>query len=65
MPELIKIVEDLPKRKSEPKEDEEPLNDDFRLWLTSMPIAEFPVQVLQNSVKLTNEPPRGAKSNVI
>ena len=43
LPELIKIVEDLPKWKTEPKEDEEPFNDDFWLWLTSMPIEEFPV----------------------
>lgn len=47
LPELIKIVDDLPKKiKAELKEDEEPVSEDFRLWLTSMPIEEFPVQVL-------------------
>jgi len=46
LPELVKIVEDIPKRKLEPQENEEPLNDDFWLWLTSMPIDDFPVQVL-------------------
>lgn len=40
-------------------------NEDFRLFLTSMPCDYFPISVLQNSIKVTSEPPKGIKANLL
>ncbi|KAL1498812.1 hypothetical protein AB1Y20_014117 [Prymnesium parvum] len=37
----------------------------FRVFLSSLPQKVVPVQVLQSSIKLTNEPPSGLKANML
>ena len=43
----------------------EKLPPHFRMWLTTAPASSFPVAVLRRSIKLTNEPPRGLRTNVL
>ena len=40
------------------------IKDGFRMWLTSMPVNYFPIPILQNSIKITNEAPSGIKANM-
>ncbi|XP_069560973.1 dynein axonemal heavy chain 6 [Brachyistius frenatus] len=54
-------MEELIKSFNEP---ETLIHDSFRLFLSSMPTKVFPVTVLQNSVKVTNEPPKGLRANM-
>jgi len=55
MPELENLVQGF---------FDQEVNPDFRLFLTSAPSPDFPVSVLQVSVKLTTEPPRGLRANI-
>jgi dynein heavy chain len=57
MPSLEKICEGF--------EESAHIHKDFRLYLTSMPAEYFPVPILQNGVKLTIEPPKGLRANVL
>ncbi|EFN73504.1 Dynein heavy chain 1, axonemal [Camponotus floridanus] len=56
MPQLESLVETLL---------QENIHRDFRLWLTSSPSLNFPVNILQNSSKMTIELPRGIKANML
>ncbi len=55
MPTLERLIEAM---------DPEIVHRDFRLWLTSMPSAAFPVAVLQDGAKVVMEPPKGLRTNV-
>lgn len=54
-------LETLVKEYSSPETD---VHEDFRLFLSSMPSKVFPISVLQEGAKVTNEPPKGLKANL-
>jgi dynein heavy chain len=41
------------------------IHEDARLFVTSEPSKEFPIGLLQMSVKLTNEPPQGIRAGIV
>merc|ERR1712176_847446 len=55
MPKLDKMLDQQDIRK---------LHKDYRLWLSSYPSDKFPVAILQNGLKMTNEAPKGLGCNI-
>ena len=56
MPALDKIVEGIAAENPHP---------DFRLWLSSSPTPQFPISILQAGIKMTTEPPKGLRANLV
>ena len=59
LPKLEEIIEELQNK------EKDAIHKDFRLFLTSMPADYFPVSILENGVKVTTEPPKGLRNNMI
>ena len=55
MPTLDGLIENIVEDKQ----------SNFRVWLTAMPSDKFPVSILQNGIKITNEPPKGLRNNIL
>eukprot|EP00210_Caulerpa_lentillifera_P003766 g3598.t1 len=58
LPKLTQLIEEL-------LINSKATHPEFRLWITAMPSDKFPVAILQNGIKLTTEPPRGVKANLL
>uniref|UniRef100_A0A7S2RVL0 Dynein heavy chain n=1 Tax=Mucochytrium quahogii TaxID=96639 RepID=A0A7S2RVL0_9STRA len=57
LPKLEKIIEDYCEAKA--------FHKNYRLWLSSSPTPKFPLAILQRGLKMTTEPPKGLKANLI
>ncbi|KAI8909816.1 dynein heavy chain and region D6 of dynein motor-domain-containing protein [Gorgonomyces haynaldii] len=57
MPKLESIIKEFANTEAD-------INPTFRLILSSMPSRVFPTSVLQDGVKVTNEPPKGLRANL-
>jgi dynein heavy chain len=56
MPVLEKMIEGIVEGNPHPK---------FRLWLSSSPDPSFPITILQRGIKMTTEPPKGLRANIM
>jgi dynein heavy chain len=56
LPKLDKLIESFESKSPHP---------DFRLWLSSSPNPEFPIAILQRAIKMTTEPPKGLRANLM
>mmetsp|Transcript_75525 Transcript_75525/g.104474 ORF Transcript_75525/g.104474 Transcript_75525/m.104474 type:complete len:703 (+) Transcript_75525:4618-6726(+) len=58
LPELESMMDSLFNSKT-------PVNEKFRMFMSANPHEKFPISLLQRSLKVTMEPPRGIKANML
>lgn len=56
LPELESMIDDIFKK---------PYDPNFRLFLSASPHPNFPISLLQRSLKITQEPPKGIKASMM
>ncbi|KAJ9531884.1 hypothetical protein QJQ45_022007, partial [Haematococcus lacustris] len=56
LPTLDKLIEGFEARRP---------HENFRLWLSSSPSPAFPIAILQRGIKMTTEPPKGLRANLL
>lgn len=56
LPDLESRMDNLFKRK---------MNPNFRIFMSAVPIDDFPISLLQRSLKITQEPPTGIRNNML
>lgn len=64
LPRLEQIVEEITLL-AHKKDKLKKFDPEFRLWLTSSSSPDFPLSLLQLSIKMTKDPPKGLKANIL
>lgn len=66
LPQLEALIEQIQVQLEKRDKDKEfKVNIDFRLWLTTASTPDFPQQLLMDGVKITKDPPKGVKDNIL
>lgn len=55
----LKYMEEIEQNIINPEQPKYPLHEEFRLWITCEENPIFPLGLLQKTLKVTNEPPKG------
>ena len=61
----LSFLKDLEKMLEAFEMNKNDVDNNFRLWLSTNPHPKFPISILQRCVKITTEPPKGVKANML
>lgn len=60
----LKYMEEIENNIINPEAPKFVLHEDFRLWITCEAHKKFPLGLLQKTIKVTNEPPKGLQAGL-